>query len=171
NRYFGKYRGAVVNNVDPMRIGRIQVQVADVTGLVPSTWAMPCVPFAGMQEGVFYIPPIGSGVWVEFEQGNVDYPIWTGGFWGTAAEVPALASATPPSLDLFVVSTLQQNTLLVSDMPGPTGGILLKFKTGAFISISEVGITLNNGQGASIVMARSEERRVGKQEGAEGSGE
>ena len=153
NRYFGKYRGAVVNNVDPMRIGRIQVQVADVTGLVPSTWAMPCVPFAGMQEGVFYIPPIGSGVWVEFEQGNVDYPIWTGGFWGTAAEVPALASATPPSLDLFVVSTLQQNTLLVSDMPGPTGGILLKFKTGAFISISEIGITLNNGQGATIVMA------------------
>lgn len=153
NRYFGKYRGTVIDNIDPMRIGRIMVQVGDVTGLVPSTWAMPCVPFAGMQEGFFYVPPIGSGVWVEFEQGNVDYPIWVGGFWETAAEVPALANTIPPGLDGVVINTLGQNTFMISDTPGPTGGILLKTTTGALISISDIGITISNGKGATIVMA------------------
>jgi hypothetical protein len=41
---------------------------------------------------------------------------------------------------------------MLSDVPGPTGGILLKTTTGAFISISAVGITISNGQGATIVM-------------------
>ena len=59
------------------------VQVPDVLGETPSSWAMPCVPAAGIQAGCFIVPPIGSQVWVEFEQGDPDYPIWTGGFWGT----------------------------------------------------------------------------------------
>ena len=85
-----------VNNVDPMQIGRIQAIVPDVSGVVPTSWAMPCVPVAGINTGVFTVPPIGSGVWIEFEQGDPDYPIWVGGFWGTAAEVPVLAHAVPP---------------------------------------------------------------------------
>ena len=79
-----------------MQQGRIQVQVPDVTGLLPASWAMPCVPIAGMQSGMVALPVPGSGVWVEFEQGDPDHPIWTGCFWGSAAEVPALALATPP---------------------------------------------------------------------------
>ena len=92
-RYYGKYRGMVLNNVDPMQQGRLQVQVPDVAGLVPASWAMPCVPIAGLQNGMVALPVIGSGVWVEFEQGNPDSPIWVGCFWGSAAEVPALALA------------------------------------------------------------------------------
>ena len=61
------------------------VQVPDVLGVIPSSWAMPCVPAAGIQAGCFIVPPIGSQVWVEFEQGDPDYPIWTGGFWGLVA--------------------------------------------------------------------------------------
>ena len=72
DRYFGKYRGMVLNNVDPMQQGRLQVQVPDVTGLVPSSWAMPCVPVAGLQSGMMALPIIGSGVWIEYEQGNPD---------------------------------------------------------------------------------------------------
>ena len=49
---------------------------------MPTTWAMPCVPIAGKQEGVYMVPQIGAGVWIEFEQGDPDYPIWVGGFWG-----------------------------------------------------------------------------------------
>jgi uncharacterized protein involved in type VI secretion and phage assembly len=151
-KYFGKYRGTVINNIDPLQIGRLMVQVADVSNVLPSTWAMPCVPFAGIQSGFFVVPPIGSGVWIEFEQGDTDYPIWTGCYWGTAAEVPALALAAPPGLQQIVIQSVTQNTLMISDMPGPTGGILLKSTTGALIAINETGITISNGQGATILL-------------------
>jgi uncharacterized protein involved in type VI secretion and phage assembly len=152
-QFFGKYRGTVINNVDPMQLGRIQALVPDVTGVLPGTWALPCVPMAGPQAGQFVLPPIGAAVWVEFEQGDPDYPIWAGGFWGSAAEVPALALAAPPSVQPIVLQTVGQNTLLLSDAPGPTGGIVLKSATGALIQINETGITISNGQGATIVLA------------------
>jgi uncharacterized protein involved in type VI secretion and phage assembly len=128
------------------------VMVPDVSNVIPSTWAMPCLPFAGIQNGFYAVPAIGAGVWVEYEQGDPDFPIWTGCFFGSAAEVPALAMATPPGLQAVVIQTVAQNTLMISDMPGPTGGILLKTTAGAMISISDVGITITNGQGATIMM-------------------
>ena len=155
-KYYGKYRGTVINNVDPLQIGRIQVMVPDVTNLIPSSWAMPCVPIAGKQEGAFFVPQIGAGVWVEFEQGDPDYPIWVGGFWGVAAEVPALAlvpPAPPPGQNIVLQTTLQ-STLLLSDAPPTplTGGIILKSATGAMIVVNDSGIYIQNGKGASIFM-------------------
>lgn len=152
NKFYGKYRGTVLNNIDPLQLGRLQVQVPDVAGLIPVSWAMPCFPFTGKQMGMFAVPQIGAGVWVEFEQGNPDYPIWSGSWYGSAAEVPALALTAPPPLSSVTLQTTGQNTLLISDLPGPTGGILLKSTTGALISISDVGITISNGKGATIVM-------------------
>jgi uncharacterized protein involved in type VI secretion and phage assembly len=151
-RYYGKYRGTVLNNIDPMQQGRIQVQVPDVLGLSLSGWAMPCLPLAGQQSGIFTVPAIGAGVWVEFERGDPDLPIWVGGFYGTAAEVPALALATPPGLQCIVLNTLAQNTLMISDDPSPKGGFLLKTTTGAIFSINSTGILISNGQGATIAM-------------------
>jgi uncharacterized protein involved in type VI secretion and phage assembly len=151
-RYYGKYRGVVSNNVDPMQMGRVQVQVPDVMGLGLSSWAMACVPFAGKQSGVYCVPQIGAGVWVEFEQGDPDHPVWVGGFWGSAADVPALALAGLPVSPSIVMQTGNQNTLMISDLPGPTGGILLKTTAGALISINELGITISNGQGATIML-------------------
>ena len=95
-KYFGVYRGTVANNVDPLQIGRIMATVPDVGREIPTTWAMPCVPFAGKQMGAFVVPQIGSGVFVQFEGGDPDRPVWTGGWWGDAAEVPALALAGVP---------------------------------------------------------------------------
>jgi uncharacterized protein involved in type VI secretion and phage assembly len=152
-KYYGKYRGVVLNNVDPMQMGRLMVQVPDVTGLAPSSWAMPCVPVAGIQNGMVALPIIGSGVWVEFEQGDPDYPIWTGCFWGTAAEIPALALTVPPAVPGITFQTPLQNGITVNDVPGPTGGIMLKSATGATIIVNDTGIYIQNGKGASIVMA------------------
>lgn len=152
-KFYGKYRGMVIGNIDPMQIGRLLVQVPDVTGLAPSSWAMPCFPFSGKQMGAWALPQIGTGVWVEFEQGNPDHPIWSGCWFGSPAEVPALALAAPPGISNVVLQTTLQNTLMISDVPGPTGGILLKTTTGAMISVSDVGITISNGKGATIVMA------------------
>ena len=151
-KYYGKYRGMVLDNIDPMQMGRLMVQVPDVSNIFPSTWAMPCLPFAGIQSGMYVVPAIGSGVWVEFEQGDIDYPIWVGCFWGSASEVPSLALAAPPVLQQIILQTTGQNTLMISDVPGPTGGILLKSATGAMISITDTGITISNGQGATIAM-------------------
>lgn len=150
--YFGKYRGTVLNNIDPLNMGRIQVQVAAVTGLLPTTWASPCVPVAGTQSGMYVVPALQSGVWVEFEGGDLRHPIWTGGFWGSAADVPALALAGVPGSPSLVFQTLGQNTLAISDLPGPAGGLMLKSRSGAFISISEAGIIISNGQGSMITM-------------------
>jgi uncharacterized protein involved in type VI secretion and phage assembly len=152
-RFYGKYRGMVINNIDPMQIGRLMVQVPDVTGLLPSTWAMPCLPFTGKQMGFWALPQIGTGVWVEFEQGDPNFPIWSGCWYGIVAEVPVLALAAPPAISNIVLQTMLQNTFMISDVPGPTGGFLLKTTTGALISISDVGITISNGKGATIVMA------------------
>ncbi len=151
-RFLGKYRATVVNNVDPMQMGRIQLMVPDVSNVALSSWAMPCVPVAGIQTGSFAVPPIGAGVWAEFEQGDPDYPIWVGGFWGSPAEVPALARIVPPAVSGFTVQTTLQNGIVVSDVPGPTGGIMLKSTTGAAIIVNDTGIYIQNGKGASIVM-------------------
>ena len=142
----------MINNVDPMRMGRIQVQVPDVHSVVPSTWAMPCVPSSGIQNGMIWLPMIGAGVWVEFEQGNSDYPIWVGGWWGSAAEVPALSQIAPPGVSALAIQTALQNGVLVSDVPGPTGGIMLKSALGASIIVNDTGIYIQNGKGASITL-------------------
>ena len=151
-KYYGKYRGMVLNNVDPLQTGRIQVQVPDVAGLIPATWAMPCTPIAGIQNGMFALPVIGSGVWVEFEQGDPEYPIWVGGFWGSAAEVPALALLTPPLIPAITFQTPLQNGITISDLPGPTGGIMIKTATGASLIINDTGIYMQNGKGAILTM-------------------
>ncbi len=151
-RFYGKYRGMVLNNIDPMMQGRLQVQVPDVAGLLPASWAMPCVPIAGLQTGMVALPAIGAGVWVEFEQGNPDHPIWVGCFWGSAAEIPALAQLTPPAVPAITFQTPLQNGLTISDLPGPTGGIMLKSATGATLIVNDTGIYIQNGKGASITL-------------------
>jgi uncharacterized protein involved in type VI secretion and phage assembly len=102
--------------------------------------------------GVYMIPQIGSGVWVEFENGDSDFPIWTGCWWGVAAEVPALALAGLPASPNILLQTTGQNAIVISDLPGPSGGIMLKSTTGAMILVNDVGITISNGKGATIVM-------------------
>jgi len=154
-RFYGKYRGLVIDNIDPMQIGRIMAQVPDVLGETPSSWAMPCVPAAGTQAGCFIVPPIGSQVWMEFEQGNPDYPIWTGGFWGLVADVPIMASAPPPIPpgQNIVLQTTGENMLVVSDSaPTPaSGGIVLKSAAGAMLVVNDSGVYITAGPGMATI--------------------
>jgi hypothetical protein len=152
-KYYGLYRASVINNIDPMQMGRIMVTVLEPGGFTPSTWANPCVPVAGKQSGAFVLPAINSGVWIQFEEGDPDQPVWMGGWWGSAAEVPALGLAGNPISPSIVLQTGLQNTVMISDMAGPTGGILLKTTAGAFISINDVsGITISDGKGGMITL-------------------
>ena len=144
-QFFGKYRGSVENNIDPMQQGRIQVSVPAVLGDGSLSWAMPCVPFAGPGVGLFAIPPNGANVWVEFEAGDPDYPIWSGCFWGIG-EVPAL----PAVAEMKVLKT-DGCTITLNDLPG-IGGVTIETNTGMKIVLSMTGLEIDNGQGGSIKM-------------------
>lgn len=147
-RNLGKYRGTVVSSADPLQLGRIQVTVPDVAGLNPATWAMPCFPVAGM----FFVPEAGSGVWIEFERGDADHPIWTGCFYGSSNQIPALARNVPTAVPSITIETPSGHGVIISDVPGSTGGIAIKSSTGATLTINETGIHIDNGNGARITL-------------------
>jgi hypothetical protein len=141
--FLGKYRGTVANNIDPMLLGRVQVTVPAVLGTGQMSWAMPCVPYAGAQVGLFMVPPVGANVWVEFEAGDPDYPILAGCFWG-AGEVPA--SPAVPQMKVWKTDGI---TLTLSDLPG-AGGFTLEVQppvvaTPLKMVFDSSGIELSNG--------------------------
>ncbi len=164
--YFGKFRGTVLLNVDPAQRGRLQLIVPDVLGLIPSSWAEPCVPLAGPTGppmGVYLVPPIGAGVWVEFEHGDPDLPIWVGCRWGLQSDIPLAALGGNPADPSIVIQSLLQNAIIISDLPPspappvmppvpPTGGIILRSTTGAAIVVNDAGVFISNGKGATIQM-------------------
>jgi uncharacterized protein involved in type VI secretion and phage assembly len=149
NKFYGKYRGVVSDNQDPLMMGRIKAKVSDVMGDKESGWAMPCAPFGGSQTGFFALPAVNAGVWIEFEHGDPDYPIWSGCWWGSVAEVPPLLLA-PPYKKLMIV-TEGGNSIMLDDTPG-IGGITLQTSTGQKIVMNAMGIQIDNGQGATIQM-------------------
>lgn len=124
--FYGKYRGTVEVNFDPLGLGRVQVSVPDVLGDETMAWAMPCLPGAGPGVGLFTIPPEKANVWVEFERGDPDYPIWSGGFWGLG-DAPATLG---PTQQMTHVWAGDQFRLELMDAPG-LGAITLSITTAA----------------------------------------
>ncbi|MFO7634632.1 MAG: phage baseplate assembly protein V [Caldilinea sp.] len=158
-QFFGKYRGKVENNLDPLQLGRVQVSVPAVLGEGTLSWALPCAPFAGSGVGFFAVPPTGANVWVEFEAGDPDYPIYAGGFWGVG-ETPVLPAL--PFTKAIVTDTI---TLKLDDTPG-IGGFTLEVNPpavavpiklvcntsgieitcgAASVKLTPVSVSLNNG--------------------------
>ena len=129
-RFYGKYRGFVVSTQDPKHLGRVRLQVPSVLGReVVTGWAMPCVPYGGQKnQGFLSIPEVGAGVWVEFEEGDLEFPIWVGTFWsepGGESEIPALNGADgkelkneqkPPTRK--IIKTQKGHTLQFEDADG-----------------------------------------------------
>ncbi len=149
NPYFGKFRGVVTDNQDPLQIGRVRARVPDVTGDQESGWAMPCFPFGGNGMGFFALPSVGAGVWIEFEHGDPDYPIWAGCWYGTLAEVPPELLAPP--YKKVLLKTEGGTSITLDDTPG-LGGITLETASGQKITMSAAGIEIDNGLGAKISM-------------------
>lgn len=116
-RYYGKYRGKVEENLDPLALGRILVSVASVPGLMMN-WALPCSPYGGSGVGFFAIPPIGASIWVEFEGGDANVPIWAGCFW-EEGQLPI-----EPAIPEIKVLKTDWIMLKLDDTPGE-GGVLL----------------------------------------------
>jgi len=158
-KFFGKHRGKVEANIDPLGLGRLQVSVPDVTGDGALGWAMPCLPGAGPSVGLFVIPPVGANVWVEFERGDPDYPIWSGGFWN-AGDTPAAMGPMQPmtrvwagdnfKLEVLDAPGLGELTLTVTTAAGDAvltakaGAMELSF-AGSSVKLAADGVTINNG--------------------------
>lgn len=136
NRFYGKYRGVVTNNEDPMTLGRIRARVPAVLEDSETGWAMPSAPYAGNGVGIFFIPPVGANVWIEFEGGDPNSPIWSGCFWGQG-EAPA---------DTPEVKVIKTNfaTINIKDEPG-AGEITIESTTGLKLFMDQSGIELSNG--------------------------
>jgi uncharacterized protein involved in type VI secretion and phage assembly len=146
-QYFGKFRGTVTDINDPLFTGRIRAKVPDVFGEDESGWAMPCAPYGGQSVGFFALPTTGAGVWIEFEHGDPDYPVWTGCWFGSAAELPPVLLAPPYKKVLLV--TPAGHSITLDDTPG-IGGITLQTADGAKIALTSLGITIDDGKGGQI---------------------
>lgn len=146
---WGKYRGTVINNDDMRRRARLQVSVPELTGASVQVWAEPCLPYAGLACGLVALPPIGASVWIEYERGDINAPIWTGCYWPESGQVP---SQVPPTLPFAAITLQVPNGGAIVLSEDPQRGILLRTADGAAITISSQGITLDNGKGAVITV-------------------
>ena len=133
NRYFGKFRGVVVD-VDAASM-RVKASVPSVLGGVTSGWASPCVPYAGPQVGFMMLPDIGSGVWIEFEGGDVSFPIWTGCYWNTGD--------IPSSVDSSVKTIVTEAGTLAFDTNASS--VTLEDTTPNTLVIDSSGVTASAG--------------------------
>lgn len=141
--FLGKFRATVSDNRDPLMKARVRVKAVDVYGEEESGWALPALPYTGDGVGLFLVPPTGASVWVEFEHGDPDYPIWAGGFW-SETEVPA----SPGVAEMKVLKT-DTATITIDDTPG-AGGVTIETQTGMKIKMDLSGIEIDNGKNATI---------------------
>jgi uncharacterized protein involved in type VI secretion and phage assembly len=146
-KFYGKFRGVVTDNRDPLMLGRVRARVMDVWGEAEGGWALPAAPFGGDRMGFFALPSIGADVWLEFERGDLDHPIWSGAWWGSAAELPPTGGSPP--YQKVMLRTERGHTITLDDATG-SGGITLETATGQKLSLNERGIEIDDGKGAKI---------------------
>jgi len=153
-RYFGKYRGLVVDNQDPENRARVTLKVPSVLSETVSHWAEPCLPFGGLaDQGLFLVPEIGAQVWVEFEEGNPNKPIWTGTLWQRSGDVPAEAAERSPNMRQL--KTPCGHILSFDDTAGEEA-VRLHHAADAELKIDPQGsVQLSDSSGASLEMDAS----------------
>ena len=165
-RFYGKYRGFVVDNADPEQLGRLKVKVPSVLGNdVVTGWAVPCVPYGGDANlGALFIPEVDAGVWVEFEEGDLEFPIWVGTFWskpGGESELPKPNKADgseqgsvqdPPTRK--IIKTKKGHTIQFEDADGDEMVIIMEAKNKNVIMMNKEGIKITDVKGNFIEMKK-----------------
>ncbi|OYY91548.1 MAG: hypothetical protein B7Y45_03045 [Sphingomonas sp. 28-66-16] len=144
-RYYGKYRGTVTDNADETKVGAIRVQVPAIFGATLAVWAQPCFPY-----GHFFVPPVGAFVWVEFEGGDPQYPIWIGTFYPRDTAPPE-TQVNPP--DNRVLHTRSGHIVEFDDKDGEER-VVIRHKSNAFVAIDKAGsITVSNKNGSTVSLS------------------
>ena len=148
---YGKFRGFVTSNQDPEKRGRVKLQIPSVMGDQESDWALPCLPFGGLaQQGFFAIPEIDAQVWVEFEEGDPQRPIWTGTFWQQQSDVPSEAALDEPTTRLLKTPS---GHILQFDDEDDQEKIRIHHKSESELAFDEKGsISLTDSEGAVVTL-------------------
>lgn len=149
--FFGKYRGRVVANDDPLGRGRVKVSVPALLGSDDFGWAEACVPYAGDGVGLFTIPPVGANVWVEFEAGDPDRPILAGCFW---------ADGQAPGTGKPATKVLKTDGITLTLEDGSDGGLTIEVgspavSTSMKIACTADGIELSIGSSKVLLSSSS----------------
>lgn len=164
-RFFGKYRGWVVDNEDPARLGRLRLSVPSVLGPdVVTGWAGPCAPYGGAaDQGLFFVPERKAGVWVEFEEGDLEFPLWAGTFWtkpAAGSQVPrpndpdGTEVAEHPAVPTCkTLKTRKKHTLQFEDADGAEGILLREGATGHLVTLNADGVTIVDASGNEVVLS------------------
>lgn len=159
HHYYGKYRGIVVDNADPEQLGRLKVKVPSVLGNeIVSGWASACVPYGGdANQGMLFIPEVDAGVWIEFEEGDLEFPIWVGTYWskpGGESELPKPNDADgaeqgsvqdPPTRK--IIKTLKGHTIQFEDNDGEEMITIIEATNQNVITMDQNGINIKDGTG------------------------
>lgn len=153
-KYWGKYRGFVQDNNDPEQLGRLKVTVPSLLADAVTGWASAAVPYAGAGIGFFFIPQAGDLVWVEFIEGELDHPVWTGGAWGKPggqSELPQEALQSYPQQQ--VIKTPSGNLIMINDAAG-SESITIRTEENCEIVIDRAGkkITVQGDQNYKVVV-------------------
>ncbi len=163
HRYYGKYRGIVVDNADPEHLGRLMVKVPSVLGnQVVTGWATPCAPYGGeLNQGTLFIPEVGAGVWVEFEAGDLEFPIWVGTYWSKPegqSELPKPNNPDgteqgsvqgPPTCK--TIKTTKGHTIQFEDKDGEEMLTIVEATNQNVITMDKDGIVIHEGQSSHEV--------------------
>jgi uncharacterized protein involved in type VI secretion and phage assembly len=151
-KYYGKFRGFVADNQDPEKRGRLKLRVPSVLGDTETGWALPCFPFGGLAgHGLFLVPENDAQVWVEFEEGDLAHPIWTGTFWQRKDDVPAEATEGDGT-KTRLLKTVSGHLLRFDDETDKEKLQILHPK-GTEVAIDEKGIlTLTDSGGSKVTL-------------------
>lgn len=149
-RAYGKYRGFVSDNADPDKLGRVKLSVPALLGEAVTGWALPCMPCGGLaNEGFFSVPAVGAQVWVEFEGGNLDFPIWVGTFWQQAGDAPEEVQDPPTTR---VLRTAKGHVFLIEDKDDAEE-VKLLHSSGAMLDMDKDGnVLLTDSNGAKLTL-------------------
>ncbi|MER8605536.1 phage baseplate assembly protein V [Mesorhizobium sp. M1233] len=148
--FYGKYRGFVTNNADPNKVGRVRARVPSITGQVETAWALPCFPFGGLaQQSFFMVPEVGAQIWIEFEEGNLSHPVWTGTFLQGVADALTEVDTEPTAR---LVKTPSGHMLYFQDKSGEER-VTLHHSAGAELLLDEKGsLAITDKNGATLTI-------------------
>lgn len=140
NRFYGKYSGTVVDVDDPEKLGRLKARVPDLMRDEVLDWARPCVPYAGPDAGQYMIPPVGSGVWIEFEFGKLNRPVWSGCYWRKNQGTPETHDGAADDQQVKILKSETGLQVVLND--------------------SDQSLTLSDGDGSNLAVIKSRQGKI-----------